>query len=185
MTYLDPLAALAPAAIIVTLGGQDYAIPSLPALDWLQVVMEERVDVLGIVPGLLSPEDRVLVEDRISQEEITWDEVNDTALEALAVAAGRDWWFTIRFLAVARVGWDVIGGQMVRSQIDASKISLAAWIDAAYHIAREAIGAGKEGQQNLIRFTSELQAPPPGVDVDFDEEFEAAAFEQAVRMAQH
>lgn len=185
MTYLDPLAALAPAPIIITLSGQDYTIPALPALDWLLVMMAEEVDVLGVIPGLLVPEDRALVEDRISQEEITWDEVNDTALEAMTVASGRDWWFAIRFLAVARVGWDVIGGQMARSGIDATKISLAAWIDAAYHIAREAIGSGKEGQQNLVRFTSELEAPPPGMGAAFDEEFEAAAFEQAVRMAQH
>lgn len=184
MSYVDPIASLAPMPVIVELGGRDYTIPALPAIDWLRILLEEGFSALEVLPGLLAPEDAIILEDQLALEEVSLNAVNDAALDAITIASGRDWWFSVRFLAVARASWDVIGGTIARLGVDAQKVSLAAWIDAAYHIAREAISSGKEGQQNLIRFISELEAPPTGHESEFDEEFEALAFERAVRMAQ-
>lgn len=185
MTIYDPIASLAPFAIHVTLGGQEYEIPALPAIDWLRVLIPEDISVLDVVPGLFPDDVRVLVEERIMSRSISREELLKAAFDVITVASGRDYWFTVKFLAVCRVSWDAVGGVLARSGIDARTIPLAAWIDAAYHIAREIIASGKDGSQNLVRFTSELEAPPPGIDYEIDEELEAAAFERAVRMAQH
>lgn len=185
MTYQDPIASLAPVPILVQLADREYEIPALPALNWLHVLLKDGFSALEIVPGLLSPEDQVSVEDQIALEQVTLEQLNEASFDVITIVSGRDWWFTVKFLTVCRVSWDVIGGMMARLRIDARTLSLAAWIDAAYHIAREIISSGQEGQQNLIRFTSELEAPPPGTAIEFDEQFEAEAFERAVRMAQH
>jgi hypothetical protein len=186
VTYHDPIASLAPFRIVVTLADAEYEIPALPAADWLRVLLQEGYSLLEIVPGLFENEsDRHLVEDQVAFEEITSDELNEAAHDVITIVSGRDWWVTVRFLAITRAAWDTVGAMMARANIDARQVSLAYWFDAAYHIARELIASGKDGQQNLVRFTSELEAPPPGVvDAAFDEEMEAAAFERAVRMAQ-
>jgi hypothetical protein len=47
----------------------------------------------------------------------------------------------------------------------------------------ELIGSsGKDAKQHLVRFVSELESPPPGEELEFDEAAEAEAFERAVRM---
>lgn len=186
MTYHDPVASLAPAGVVVSLGGVEYSIPALPALNWLRIFLKEEYSILEVVPGLIEPEaDRDKIEDLIAIEELTFTEISEAALDAITIASGRDYWVTVKFLAITRMSWDTVGAMMARLNIDARQVSLAAWFDAAYHVAREIIASGKDGQQHLVRFVSELEAPPPGVEIEFDEEFEAAEFERAVRMAQH
>ena len=185
MRHRDPIASLTPVPILVTLGGEDYEIPALPALDWLRILLQESYSTLDIVPGLFTEEVRVLVEDRMAIEEITWEEVAQAGLDAITAVSGRDYWFTVRLLTITRLSWDTVGAMVIQAGIDARTVSIAAWIDVAYHVAREIIASNKDGQQRLVRFVSELEAPPPGESQEIDEEFEAAAFEQAVRMSQH
>jgi hypothetical protein len=184
VTHRDPIASLAPVDIYVSFESQEYLIPAMPALDWLRVLMRESPSLLDIVPGLLQSTDRAALEDLISTEAVPFGEVEAVAYEAISIASGRDYWVTIRLVAIARASWDTVGGLIARSNIRADQISLGAWVDAVFHICCELIASGKDGKQHLVRFTSELEAPPPGVEVQIDEEFEALAFERAVRMSQ-
>jgi hypothetical protein len=186
VTNKDPIASLAPFAITITLAGRDHTVPPHTALDWLKVLLQPIPDLLDVIPGFLAVEDQVVIEEMIAEGELTYAEVMEAAHDVLAVSTGRDWWFVIKLATFVRVAWDNVGGLVARNRLDAAQMSIGAWIDAVFHICCEIIASsGKEAKQHLVRFTSELEAPPPGEEVEFDEAAEAEAFERAVRMTQH
>lgn len=180
----DPIASLAPFAVTVDLYEREFTIPALPALDWLKVLLEESPNLWNIVPGMLPEQDRVLVEDAVALGQISYQELLDVSHDVIAVTTGRDYWFVLRLCAIVRASWDTVGGSIARLQLDARVLSLSAWIDAVFHVCCEMIGSsGKDAKQKLVSFVSELEAPPPGESVEFDEEAEALAFERMVRMS--
>lgn len=179
MPARDPIASLRPWSITVTVGGQDYTIPALPASAWLEVLLAPQVQVLGILPGLLDDEDGVELAMRLAEDEVDLDEVYQASLDAVAVAGGRSWWWCLSFAAGMGVAWNTLSGHLILSGVDWDKLSLAAFFDAAYALISR--GIPKEKLQLL---DLELNSPPPGVEVPFDEDAEAQAFMSMMNEAQ-
>jgi hypothetical protein len=183
VTNKDPIASLAPFPITVTLAGRDHTIPALSALDWLRVLLRPVPDLVEVIPGFLPPGDQAAIEEMIAEGDLTYSEVLEAAHDVITVATGRDWWFVVKLATFTRVAWDNVGGLIARGRLDAAQMSIGAWIDAVFHMCCELIGSsGKDAKQHLVRFVSELESPPPGEELEFDEAAEAEAFERAVRM---
>lgn len=171
MVAVDPLASLSPREVIVRLGTRDYAIPPLPAIDWLEVLLTNTA--VTILPGWFGAEDRNAFYAAAMRDEFGDDELDDATSEAITVAAGRPWWLAAALVSMASADtrtWATLHGRLVLAGVDARTVSLGAWMDALHAAVLEAL-PGPEARQ---RFEIVIETPPEGVGVD--EEAEAAAF---------
>lgn len=145
---------LCPWSIQVTLGhGFRYEIPALPALDWLQYLLSNDPDLDGLIADLMPG-----IEDYFLDNDQSPADMYETALEIISIASARSWWIAIRLIFSAALNWHIIGPKLIMSQIDASKISLAAWLDVVLFMMIDIMDPKK-----VIMFTSQLEAPPTGV----------------------
>ena len=179
MPVHDPIASLRPWPITVTIAGQDYTIPALPASVWLEVLLASRVQVLGVIPGLLGDEDGIELAMRMAEAEVDLDEVYQASLDAIAVAGGRSWWWCLSFAAGMGVAWNTLSGHLILAGVDWDKLSLAGFFDAAYALISRNIP-----KEKLQLLDLELNSPPAGVEVPFDEDAEAQAFMTMMSEAQ-
>jgi hypothetical protein len=127
----DPVQSLQPWAVVVHCAGADVEIPALPATDWLAVLMADPVQFDDIFPGFLSPDDEAWVEEQILHGALDFDEFRETALAILETVSARRWWVTLRLVGVMKGSWDVLGSRLILRGVDASKLSLSAWLDIA------------------------------------------------------
>jgi hypothetical protein len=175
---VNPAAALRPAAVVVELGDWEYEIPSLPAADWLEALLDGWT---GIVPGMLHPEDQMSVMRDLAGGAVTRDELLASARSAAEAAAGRSWWEVERLWSTASnvEFWPAISGQLL-ARVDLERVSLGGALNVTYVIMVESM---KEDRRH--QFDAMLTAPPPeavaaGWDDDAaEDDFMAALGEQA------
>jgi hypothetical protein len=171
MVALDPLASLRAEDIDVTIGGQVYTLEGRPAAVWLECLMTG--DVTPIIPGWLGSEAEDLILERLADDEITADELNEVTKDVISVAAGRPWWWAMYLISYACLDvhhWSRVNGALVLAGVKVDEISLSAWVDAAYVILTDKMAAGEE----YNNFKMQIDTPPtPDL---LDEEEEAAAF---------
>ena len=174
----DPSWSLQPWPIVVTVEGFSAEIPAMPAADWLSVLgMGDSLDLEDILPGLAVNEDEI--DEALIRGELDLVELHKVTLDVIGAVTGRTWYVSLNIIAAAVGSWDALGGELVLRGVDASKLSIAAWIDAVYLIMVRAMD-----NQQLLLFTSKIQVPPPGFeDEDADkglmtrDEFSAMSFE--------
>lgn len=157
----DPIQSLCPFSIIVNVQGWMVEIPALPAVDWLTVLMVEDLDLDNIFPGLLNPEDEGVVDELIMSGELDVDEFQDILLSIVETASARNWWVALRLIEMARTSWDVLGGEMALRGVDATRISLAAWLDVVLLIALR-----NTEPEKARMFCARLEAPPPQIEAE-------------------
>jgi len=155
----DPTWSLRPWPVDVTLRGLDLSIPALAAADWLAILMVEQVDLADVLPGLSGEGADELLMDALLAGRLSIEEVNKTALKVLSLVSGRPWYVAVRIIATVRSSWSSLGGEFVLSGVDPAHVSLAAWLDTAYHIL---MGHMKENEANI--FNAKLQMPEPGAE---------------------
>lgn len=155
----DPVASLAMWPVTVRFGGLVVDIPPMPASDWLSVLMQSPLELWDIIPGLC-PDREEDIKDALLLGDIAVKEFRDLCFEVIAVASGRSWWFTLQLIQTVRASWEVLGGRLAYRQIDASKMPLGMWLDAALIVCLESM---KPEQTTM--FLSQLQMPPPGAEV--------------------
>lgn len=127
----------------------------MSAAEWLLILMADPFDLWDIVPGLCPEiEDELML--LLIDEELEPDEVRRIALGAIEMATGRRWWVAIKLIQVACQSWEIIGGNLAYRGIDASRISLGAWLDAVLLITVQNMEPDK-----VTMFTSQLEVPPP------------------------
>jgi hypothetical protein len=171
MVAVDPLASLAPREILVRLAGRDYAIPPLPAIDWLEAILGGTQ--AAIIPSWFR-DGQEAVFAAIMDGTVTDLDLDEATRDAVTVAAGRPWWWVTQLVGMAAHDnrtWTSLHGRMVLAGIDATRLPLAAWVDALYAAICELYAGDQEGRQ---RFDVTVDTPPDGVDID--EEEEGAAF---------
>lgn len=152
----SPTWSLQPWPLTITVGGDLYTIPAHPAVVWLDPLMEEGSSWLDIFPGLAEGDAEEALVQAVIDDRLDGDELTTVAKEILALASARPWWVTIRLVNVAVSSWDYIGGEIILKGVDASRLSLAAWLDAVFHIILRAMD-----QKDHTRFLAALEAPPP------------------------
>lgn len=163
----DFAASLRPWAIDdIDIGNLRLRIPAHAAERWLDTLATDHVDLWAIVPGLCD-DGRVEeeLEELMLMGSVDRDELEKTAWNVVAVAAGRDWWTALYLLGSARTETNInyVRGQLALHRIDATRISFAAFLDALYAIFSHHMNA-----EERTRFDTELMRPPPGVTVEPD-----------------
>lgn len=156
----DPSWSLQPWPIMVTVGMLSMEIPALTAAEWLLALgMGHSLDLEDILPGLLDNEEEI--DDALVQGELDLVELHKVTLDVISAVTGRTWYVALNIIGVAVGSWDALGGELVLRGVDASKLSIAAWIDAVYLIMVRAMD-----NEQLMVFTSKIQVPPPGFEED-------------------
>lgn len=159
MTNRDPVLSLRPWPVVITMNGDTYEIPALPAADWLQVLMQESPDLEGILMELCPNGAKLLFDDSVGQEEL-WD----VLLDVVENVSGRHWWIALRLINVCRASWNVLGAEMFYRGVDPTRLSLAAWLDAMLLIIIRAMEP-----KDVAMFTLKLEAVPAGEESDPEE----------------
>src|SRR5215510_2289094 len=128
----DLLASLKPWSIEdIFIVDRVYRVPPLPAIDWLTILLDDEVSLFAIT-GLLEPDANEDITEHViagrysreDWEQLTWDLVS--------IAAGRPWWTTLYLVGNAKhpSSVEVVKGKLALHGVDATKISLSAWLDA-------------------------------------------------------
>lgn len=168
----DPIWSLQPWPTEITFAGTRFELPPLPAVDWLQVLMAEEMDLADIFPGWLSESEQDLINDALFDGAVDMDQLYETCLEALTIVSGRPWWVTLRLVSTARASWQVLGAEMLLKGVDAGALSLSGWLDVLLLLVMRNIDP-----KEAMMFTLKLEQPPPGVEVAAPEpEMSASAF---------
>lgn len=160
----------------LTLDGDDYEIPALPARAWILAHLDE--DPLAIFPGLLPDEDDVdvlldAVED--PDDELTAQRCTDIGLALLGQAAGGwRWWEADRLIHVAIAGWHYLDGHAARRGVDLLALPLDRFCAAVYSWRIE--NAPEKDRNEFERW---LRDPPVDLVEDPDDLPEWAAEEEA------
>lgn len=165
-------ALIVPRGVRVTLGGEQYRIPALPAADWM-VVMLDR-DLADVVPGMLEG-DLDALWDRVFDGEVTTEECEQAAKDALSAVAGVEWWQAVKLVHSAAADPAVIG-ELRSSGADLTTLPLGAVLAALYRIYTR-----DREPKDVAKVDAEIAKPPPGVSAvvtRYDAAAAAAAFEE-------
>lgn len=166
----DAAATLQPCEIDVTLAGQVFTIPRLPAADWLAAIVGPPG---ALLPGLLSHEDQRVIYRLILDGELDPEEINAAWRDVLAAASGRSWWSASRLCSAAsdQDAWPMVHGRLMKYGVDLRRVSIGALCNAIFFMIMD--NSKDEEERSKARF--ELELPPPG--------YESAAFEDREQMA--
>lgn len=171
----DPVWSLQCWPVEVEVCGEMVAIPALSAAEWLAVLAAKPIDLEDVFPGL-AVDATELVDDLLYAERLSLDELSMITLDVISTVTGRPWWIAMRLITSAMANWGLIGAKLVLAGVDASRVSLAAWLDAVFMIIIEGTHEDK-----LTMFFSQLEFPPPGfepqeeITMDRDAFFDAMA----------
>lgn len=121
----------------------------MPAVDWLAYLMQPEPDLDGMILDLFPDSEELLFAG-----EIELDELYDLMLEVIATVSARPWWVALRQIGVVRGSWSVLGPVMLEAA-DASRISIAGWLDILLVKTLSAMDP-----KDTTLFTSRLEAPP-------------------------
>jgi hypothetical protein len=157
----DPIWSLQPWPIEVLLGGQEYTIPALAAVEWLAYLMQPQPDLDGLILDFFPDSEELLFSDRLNV-----DELYDTILDLIATVCARSWWVALRQISIARASWHILGPMMLEA-VDAREVSIAAWLDVLLIKMLNSMDP-----KDATLFTSRLEAPPIGEVTEPMEEME-------------
>jgi hypothetical protein len=130
---VDPLASMRCWAITLELGGRDYEIPALPAVDWWPVLTDANpAKILDFIPSTMSDPDDL--DGRILAGEVTGKELGATLLEAVEEVTGRSFHVAVVLAIVAGQQWAAVGGQLAQAGFRWDRQPIGAALDAVYSI---------------------------------------------------
>lgn len=157
----DPIWSLIPWPVEVDLvTGDTIEIRAEPALTWLQYLLSEQPDFIGLLEDLM-PE----LDDAFFQHELPISALYKQLFEIIGIVSGRPYWVAMRLIQIAATAWNIIGPRVMTSGVDVTKVSLAGWLDAVLFLI-----VTNMDPKDTNRFCMQLEAPPP--DNLFDEDAE-------------
>jgi hypothetical protein len=133
--------------------------------EWLRVVWTEPLDPYLIFPGFVIEDgaDEHLTSAALDGV-IEADDLVMIAMEALEIASGYRWWFTLRLIAGLGAAWSRLGGMLLNSGVDARTLSLGAWCSAALEMWVANIEPNKAAD-----LLNTLLEPPEGMEGEDDQ----------------
>lgn len=147
----DPVWSLKPWPVELELAGRVWEFPAVPAVDWLAILMDPEPDLDRLLLDLC-PEGMALLFD----ETIEPDDLYGSLLLLIEQVTSRRWWIALRLIGVVRTNWNTLGMELMESGIDATKLSISAWLDAALVITLRCMDP-----KETTLFVSRLEIPPP------------------------
>lgn len=115
--------------IELELGGRNYTVPALSAVDWWPIVTnpETLLDVLDLIEG-----GQEELDDRLLAGEVTLAEIWEALRDAVEAAAGRSLHAAYVIASTAEQGWSRVNGTMVAKGFRWDGAPLGAALDAVY-----------------------------------------------------
>lgn len=168
MVNVDPMGSLAPSDIVVSLGDNSYRLPAQSAAGWLALLISNDLD--GVFPGLLDEDVAEQIDEQLWSGEISSVDIREAALDAITVAAGRDWWWALNLIAIVKHSWAHLYGRLVAHGFNIYTESLGAFLDAMY-----AVCVDQMDEERRREWDRALEQAPSGYRV-IDEEREAQNF---------
>jgi len=156
---------LQPWPITITVGPIEAVIEALPASTWVAILLSDPFDSEDII-GLAGVDAQAAVDEALFDETITLEQLDNLVLEVVSTVAARPWYVAYRIVAVAKQVWDThgLGGRLVTEGVDASRLSLSAWLDAVMFVLAQMVAP-----KDLAMFYSQLEIPPADVTVEEQE----------------
>lgn len=144
---VDPLASMRCWAITVDLGGREFEIPALPAVDWWPVILD--VDATAFLDILKSDAD---LDGMLLDGTISGAALGEAMMDAIGEATGRSFHASFVLATVASTHWPVIGGELAQRGFRWDVMPIGAALDAVYAI----VVAGLE-EKNREKFVALLE----------------------------
>lgn len=166
---VDPLASLRGWELEVELGGDTYQVMPRMAGHWLAILVQNPMDPAEILPGMVAEDQQETLEDALLTGVVAANEVREAALEVIADASGRPWWWTLRLVQAAVGSWAVVHGSLVAAGVRLADIPLGAAVDAIYVTCM-----ARMDKEHREAFDRDLEIPP--VQEEIDEQREAENF---------
>lgn len=155
---------LAAPEIDVTVGGETYTIPELPARDWLLALLDDNW-VTAVVPGLLDDPETLTTGLLVGTVDV--DELVTAVHAAVAVASGRTWWEAMHLVGISDDDTGAIAGELLLSGINPDRVTLAGWCAAVYQLC-----VRNQDDKGRTRFDASIALPPPTVNPDEVEDWD-------------
>lgn len=138
----------------IRVGEHHFVMPAWDAGAWLTAVSSDVVR--GVVPGLLAPDDAAVVVLDLMLGDLTYDDIQRAALDAIAHASGRPWWEAVRLTGWADSNNGEMYGNLILNGVYPDRVTYAAWCAAMLAFVMR----GRElKDRQKIEF--DLMIPPP------------------------
>lgn len=124
-------------AITVELGGREFEIPALPAVDWWPFIADGDPSVLLDLLKSDDPIDDADLDSMILDGTITANELRSVLVEAIEEATGRSLHVSLVLATVATMNWPVVGGALARRGFRWDVLPIGAALDAIYAVVIE------------------------------------------------
>jgi len=128
---VDPLASMRCWAITVRLGGKEFEIPALPAVDWWPVLVS--VNPRRVLDLLKSTDDADL-DGMLLDGELSSAEIGEAVTDAIEEATGRSLHVSFVLALAADGNWPTIGGHLAQIGFRWDQQSIGAALDAIYAV---------------------------------------------------
>ena len=149
----------------LTFYGQTWAVNNPCAYDWVLAIRQDPVRMSRVFPGFVKSRQLDDMLDVMNELQQTPEGLADLerrwlncARVALSRASGRDWWRALNLINKILDNWTALNGSLLLSGVDARRMPLPSWLDAAYvQLMRS---TPDDGRQKL---ELELSTPPRGI----------------------
>lgn len=129
-----------------------FEVPALPAFDWLRYLLSEEPDLNSLINEVMPD-----LEDFYFENGLSIIDMYQTVLNIIEIASARPWWVALRLIYCASDNWHIVGSKLLMNRIDASVMSLAAWLDVALFIMIESMDP-----KEVTMFSLKLETAPTG-----------------------
>jgi hypothetical protein len=128
---VDPLASMRCWAITVELGGHEFEIPAMPAVDWWPILTSVQPRK---VLDLLKSTDEADLDGMLLDGELTAEEIGQACTDAIEEATGRSLHVSLVLALAADGNWPTIGGHLAQIGLRWDVVSIGAALDAIYAV---------------------------------------------------
>lgn len=128
---VDSIASMRCWALTVELGGRDFDIPPLPAVDWWPVLTSGTAEVFL---DLLRSDSGSDLDEMLLSGQITGDELSSVMSDTIEEATGRSLHVAFVLATVATSQWPVVGGALAQAGFRWDVMPIGAALDAVHSV---------------------------------------------------
>lgn len=154
---VDPLASMRCWAITVRLGGKEFEIPALPAVDWWPVLVS--VNPRRVLDLLKSTDDADL-DGMLLDGELSSAEIGEAVTDAIEEATGRSLHASFVLALAAEGNWANIGGALSLKGFRWDVLPIGAALDAIYAVIMG--GLDEDGRTKFTEILENEALTQPG-----------------------
>lgn len=156
---VDPVASMRCWAITLHVGGREYDIPALPAVDWWPVLAGVNpTQILELIPSRLGDSDDL--DELLLSGRLDGDELGSALTDAIEEVTGRSFHVAVVLATVADQHWPVVGAALARTGFRWDVQPIGAALDLVYATIME--GLKDEDQEKFTQLLENEALTRPG-----------------------